>query len=1185
MIKNIILKLPEIQKNPEYSNITLNNDEVIYSFIEKLPTIQKIFIVQNLLKEMISIKNLFIDNKKNMIKKIDLNSYKYFENIIKIKQVIDYCESNNPEIILYYNLLKDQNAEEALHNFEEDEKNFISNFFIELRNDTSLMLKIIEEIEPSYYNQLSFFVTHFLYEHTTDSDLKQDELMVILYLVMHNTINDKFPELITHRFLLNLDEKQNELFLYHFIKSFVLKPEIRNYLITIMHDLILNLEKENKKISINTSILLDDLILENNENNNINEINDLRRKSMTKSKKEKNVEINNNDDDSLVGKVRTKTVFSHSMNFAFMNKLKNKNIELNEIKESDNIDDNNNHNDINSFFENNNFLRLELSKNLSKLNNKNEERTNIEEAFMEFLFFIKDEYQKEKNTEIYSSHVVLSTFNNLKRGDKINLLTKEQNFDDIYINNFMIITNFVKNLFTKIEENMNLIPYTIKYIYYYFDKLITKKYVEKGSITYYKILILKLKFFFDEFIIPILENPISNGCISDGVVSDITIKNLKIITTLIEKFFSGNLFKIFNDKTDPFYTIFNVFIINEIQNLFELGEKLDNYIKNNFEPSKAITNIIELIEKNNYENYNFFLYNKEENIRYQSVCFSYEDLIMIINTVEKDVFKNYFASKKSKNDYELIKKYKKIFNERLINNKSKNEMEFLMVSNILYRDTFLNEIKSVTENHFENYFKNKKEKLKIEEDENILMIKKCFIEIMIYINKINKENFSSLIKNKSNYIMYNTKNIFQYLDYVKLLKYNEVSILDSDENKNEYLKSCLSLDLMEDADFVKEIFPQMINLLKYELDYNLTYDKIEKIIFFITYLQINITNVPLEYKCNNYSKLFIDIINDIQNLIKSLDNNILNQFYSKIREGNKLNLIISKYFYEIKSLEKYHTINYLFNKLSISHYIKNFSNCRKNFEITDSGAGLIQKEKGENIPDILKQYFLEIKNLVKTEKIMEKYTQKESFVVNYELENYILYKLYDKIYPINNSKIDEFIFNKCTRLAFIKPENIITDKKMINENLLLEAVNYINKINDKYTPIDKIKIFGKAFQILQNSMTFSSGKSDLGIDDTLPLLIYVIIKAKPDMIYTNYIFCKYFLNNELEKKEYGLLLMQIGMVIKIIANMKYTELKNVSEEEFGYDISIPEELKNDNKDEKKENKDYSEKINDNNNKG
>ena len=33
-----------------------------------------------------------------MIKKIDLNSYKYFENIIKIKQVIDYCESNNPEL-------------------------------------------------------------------------------------------------------------------------------------------------------------------------------------------------------------------------------------------------------------------------------------------------------------------------------------------------------------------------------------------------------------------------------------------------------------------------------------------------------------------------------------------------------------------------------------------------------------------------------------------------------------------------------------------------------------------------------------------------------------------------------------------------------------------------------------------------------------------------------------------------------------------------------------------------------------------------------------------------------------------------------------------------------------------------------------------------------------------------------
>jgi len=58
----------------------------------------------------------------------------------------------------------------------------------------------------------------------------------------------------------------------------------------------------------------------------------------------------------------------------------------------------------------------------------------------------------------------------------------------------------------------------------------------------------------------------------------------------------------------------------------------------------------------------------------------------------------------------------------------------------------------------------------------------------------------------------------------------------------------------------------------------------------------------------------------------------------------------------------------------------------------------------------------------------------------------------------------------------------------------------IVKLVETENPVDKIKMFGKAFGLLQNSMTFSSGKSELEIDDVLPLVIYVILKAKPKMI-------------------------------------------------------------------------------------
>ena len=117
MLKKEILKLPEL-KNSEYSNIKLENEEDIFSFIEKLPTIQKIFIVQNLLKEMISIKQLFLDNKQNMIKKIDSNCYKYYKNLLLIKEKLDYCQSKDKEKMINYILLKEEETNDALHNFE-----------------------------------------------------------------------------------------------------------------------------------------------------------------------------------------------------------------------------------------------------------------------------------------------------------------------------------------------------------------------------------------------------------------------------------------------------------------------------------------------------------------------------------------------------------------------------------------------------------------------------------------------------------------------------------------------------------------------------------------------------------------------------------------------------------------------------------------------------------------------------------------------------------------------------------------------------------------------------------------------------------------------------------------------------------------------------------------------------------
>ena len=227
-------------------------------------------------------------------------------------------------------------------------------------------------------------------------------------------------------------------------------------------------------------------------------------------------------------------------------------------------------------------------------------------------------------------------------------------------------------------------------------------------------------------------------------------------------------------------------------------------------------------------------------------------------------------------------------------------------------------------------------------------------------------------------------------------------------------------------------------------------------------------------------------------------------------------------------------------------YERNDNNINDNNNILE-----IQKNLG--VDNILKIYFTELKNIIKEEKIMSRCSKEESSLIIYELDNYILSQLYEKIFPVKETKEDTFFYNKSIRLNFIKPENVIKDKAMINKKLLEYAIDYVNEIKTKKTPVDKLINFGKAIDIIKNSITFNSGNTDLGLDDTLSFIIYIVIKSEFKNIYTNLNYCKLYMNQELAKKVYGSLLTQLNMVINIIKDMKYNDLINVTKEQFGND--------------------------------
>ena len=506
------------------------------------------------------------------------------------------------------------------------------------------------------------------------------------------------------------------------------------------------------------------------------------------------------------------------------------------------------------------------------------------------------------------------------------------------------------------------------------------------------------------------------------------------------------------------------------------------------------------------------------------------------------------------------KTYTYIYNKVL----EKQEMKFFYITKVTYPEIFKKKIKEIIEDNFINVIPRKK-------DDLITAFKKCIKEVFNYANKIQIENFYNLSEIKDEKTLKKFKKQISKNDEIKK---NSANSLKHSLNKIE-----LS-DKEEDADFINELFPQIKYNINSEINYNIDNDVSQRIIFCTNYLYLYMRKIPQKYKNNNYNLLFDELINETKNDITYLKTKVLIELKKKIKESEKLKDMNSYYYLQIKDLEKLKVIEYLYNNLllspnfkiernqkkiitkiqyqkelnseinNINNMIKNFPDFHENKEESDN---ILDFEESVSTKKALKDYFSVIKGLVKKEKIIKKYDKDELRQILYELEDHILCKLYDKLFPFESTKEDVFLYKKCKRLGFIKPENIIKGKNIINQKLCEEAIKYLDSLDDKLSPIDKIKTIGKAFEIIRNSITFMTGKDKLGVDDSLDPYLYIIIKSKPKNAYSNYKYCDLYLNSVLAKEKYGSILTQFFIIIESIKNMKYDKLIGISDEEFGED--------------------------------
>ena len=115
-------------------------------------------------------------------------------------------------------------------------------------------------------------------------------------------------------------------------------------------------------------------------------------------------------------------------------------------------------------------------------------------------------------------------------------------------------------------------------------------------------------------------------------------------------------------------------------------------------------------------------------------------------------------------------------------------------------------------------------------------------------------------------------------------------------------------------------------------------------------------------------------------------------------------------------------------------------------------------------------------------------------------------------------------------------------------------INRLKVINQEFTYInilllmDFLILFAKSiFESINSLLQFSQNQTLIGVDNQMPLLNYIFIKAKPKGMFTNYEFMELYIGEKIKKNE-GNYLAQLKSIIDFTFSLTPQNLFNITDD-------------------------------------
>ena len=760
--------------------------------------------------------------------------------------------------------------------------------------------------------------------------------------------------------------------------------------------------------------------------------------------------------------------------------------------------------------------------------------------------------------------------------------------------NFMKVIIIIKEIFNKLLSDLHLLPYSIKCICKIILLLIRKKFPEILACEENAFI---AKFFFCKIFAPIFCAPSTGALINNFIISNITIYNLENMIQFILQLVSGRFYREGGSHGD--FTPFNWFFMEEMPSVFTFFENLTRV-----ELPKFIDNYINDKLPEDYI-YDYFKENPEEYIFHRSICFNIYDIKCILDNMEKNKDK-IFQGKENKiyKTFEkLINKKNYIFLSDLVEKQNKAlEVEDNNKDDSLnYTTSISNNIKEEQQNIKKNEIdKNKnvktglfgfvrKKKEKVEEPKPLEAIKYYLISNLL-INDKYKNIFNSSIKTYH----FSTKELKECKNDEEILANKIIKIKNFFSSLLCNYRQLVKTDFDEGTTYkTLDILKELRSFMKssnFVIDGNIPSEwYVNSLIQYLLKLPENLSN-------NEFDLLFSEMENDLLNNLKQLDfetlsiclnktkfvqkgilfyqdakqkliDILLNKKIIKIVEKEKINVELSfnysqkKKRFRIKPLGVKEKQIYLLGNMepnkkgservctTIKDFCKHFPNLVELHSKKSLASDIFELQLQFDIPGQLQIYFDNVNNyLTKIKKISD---NNSLILINQKIYDYVMSKIYNKIFPNEQSNEDCKIYENCLRLTWTEPKHFILGKtNYVYDSFLPDAIRNFDLLYSEKSPRKKILCMTNIFESISNLVKFNNdGNAQIGVDDQMPILNYTLIRAQPKWIFSICKFMELYLG-DLKKKKEDNQLMQLRGVCENMIIVNNESLNDVSEEEF-----------------------------------